>query len=73
MIMFRPEIGMKTKCCYLYGVNPIDSMGNKGVIENVGKDYFILRDEYLDIPYMVEINNYSVFSETDFSHENKDD
>jgi hypothetical protein len=64
--VFVPLVGMRTNDCYLHGNGLLRNSGNKGFIEYVGKDFFVLRDEYHDTPLLVEQSEYWVITENDF-------
>lgn len=64
---FRPEIGLKTSDCYLHGINDLDDILCDGVIEFVGRDYFILRNTSKDKPLFVSNDQYWCIEEYDFN------
>lgn len=64
---FRPEIGLKTSDCYLHGIGVMEDMFDKGVIEHVGIDYFILRNIERNQPIFVSKDSYGVIEESDFN------
>lgn len=64
---FKPEIGLKTNNCYLHGIGRMEDMFDKGVVEYVGIDYFILRNIEINQPIFVSKDSYWVIDESDFN------
>lgn len=64
---FVPQIGMKTDDCFLHGIGENEDIINDGVIEFVGRDYFILRNTYRDKPIFVSKDSYPFIEESDFT------
>ena len=62
---FVPQVGLRTNDCYVHGIN-YDNIGNEGIIEFVGKDYFILRDLSTDKPLVIKGSSYWVIEKDDF-------
>ena len=53
-----PTTGMRIRDCYLGGVGGSEHIGNRGVVEYVGSDYMIVRDETLKKPIFVSEEQY---------------
>jgi len=64
--IFIPKVGDTTKDCYLHGATSLDHIGNEGIIEFVGSDYFILRDTDKYCPLIIRKESYWVIGEGDF-------
>lgn len=63
---FTPQVGMITNDCYLHGINDLENICNRGQIEFVGRDYFILRDLSRDKPLFIAKESYGFIEENDF-------
>ena len=57
------EVGFEISDCYMHGCGSNKNICHKGVIEHVGKDYFIVRDLILDEPIIVYKDSYWVFDD----------
>ena len=72
MSNFKPEVGLITDDCYLKGCTDLCNMSDKGVIEYVGRDYFILRNLNSGFPLFIENeseSNYPYIKQKDFHRE----
>jgi hypothetical protein len=64
--MFKPQVGLKTNDSYLHGIGEeLETIGEEGIIEAVGKDWFVYRCN--NKPILVEKKDYDCIEENDFN------
>lgn len=56
----RFRVGWRVDDCYMEGIGSSESIGNIGMIEAIGLDWVIVRDQYLDKPILVLEDNFCI-------------
>ena len=58
--MKSPQVGMKIDDCYMHGVGDLDDINCSGVVEAVGIDWMVVRNQDRQHPIFVKSNSYEL-------------